>query len=54
MIQEMACRMMAESDIDLVVPLYIEHYNTYESGKWTPETTTQIRGKIWNIIRYNK
>ena len=35
MIQEMTCRMMAESDIDLVVPLYIEHYNTYEGGEWT-------------------
>ena len=33
MIQEMTCRMMAESDIDLVVPLYIEHYNTYEGGE---------------------
>ncbi len=34
MIQKMICRMMAERDIDLVVPLYIEHYRTDScSGK---------------------
>ncbi len=30
MIQKMICRMMAERDIDLVVPLYIEHYRKAE------------------------
>ena len=39
MIQNMTCRMMAEKDINLVVPLYIEHYNTYEGGAWTQDTT---------------
>ena len=45
MIQEMTCRMMAEGDIDLVVPLYIDHYNTYEGGEWTQETTISASTK---------
>ena len=48
MIQEMTCRMMAESDIDLVVPLYIEHYNTYEDGAWTPKTTYKRIHQVWS------
>lgn len=39
MIHKMICRMMEECDIDLVVPLYMDHYNTYEGGGWTQETT---------------
>ena len=48
MIQDMTCRMMAESDIDLVVPLYIEHYNTYEGGEWTQETTYKRIHQEWS------
>ena len=48
MIQEMTCRMMAESDIDLVVPLYIEHYNIYEGGEWTQKTTYKRIHQVWS------
>ena len=48
MISEITCRMMAESDIDLVVPLYIEHYNTYEDGEWTQETTYKRIHQVWS------
>ena len=48
MIQDMTCRMMAESDIDLVVPLYIEHYNTYEGGEWTQKTTYKRIHQVWS------
>ena len=40
--------MMAESDIDLVVPLYIEHYNTYEGGEWTQKTTYKRIHQVWS------
>ena len=45
---EMTCRMMAERDIDLVVPLYINHYNTYEGGEWTQETTYKRIHQVWS------
>ena len=45
---EMTCRMMAESDIDLVVPLYIQHYNTYEGGEWTQKTTYKRIHQVWS------
>lgn len=48
MIQEMTGRMMAESDIDLVVSLYIEHYNTYEGGEWTQKTTYKRIHQVWS------
>lgn len=48
MIQNTICRMMAESDIDLVVPLYIEHYNIHEGGAWTPETTYKRIHQVWS------
>lgn len=48
MVQETTCRIMAEGDIDLVVPLYIEHYNTYEGGEWTPETTRKRIHQVWS------
>lgn len=46
--QNMTCRIMAENDIDLVVPLYIEHYNTFENGAWTPETTCKRIHQVWS------
>ena len=48
MIRDMTCRMMAESDIDLVVPLYIEHFNTYEGGEWTQKTTYKRIHQVWS------
>lgn len=48
MIQNMTCRMMTEHDIDRVVPLYMEHYNTYEGGEWTPETTHKRIHQVWS------
>ena len=45
---EMICRTMAENDIDRVVPLYMEHYNTYEDGAWTPETTHKRVHQVWS------
>lgn len=35
----MLYRVMSESDIEKVVPLYIEYYNEKEDGEWTEETT---------------
>ena len=46
--EDLTCRMMAESDIDRVVPLYIDHYNTYEEGEWTPETTYKRIHQVWS------
>lgn len=48
MIQRMTCRSMAETDIDLVVPLYIEHYNNHEGGSWTQETTYKRIHQVWS------
>ena len=42
------CRMMAEEDIDRVVPLYIEHYNNYEGGEWTQQTTYKRIHQVWS------
>ena len=42
------CRIMSEADIDLVVPLYIEHYNNYEDGEWTQETTYKRIHQVWS------
>ena len=41
-------RTMTEQDIDLVVPLYIEHYNNYEDGSWTEETTYKRIHQVWS------
>lgn len=48
MIQEMTCRVMAERDIDRVVPMYMEHYNNYEDGEWTLETTRKRIHQVWS------
>lgn len=44
----MTCRMMIESDIGRVIPLYMDHYNTYEDGAWTPETTYKRIHQVWS------
>ena len=48
MMKDMTCRMMTEGDIDRVVPLYIDHYNTYEEGQWTRETTYKRIHQVWS------
>ena len=48
MIQELVCRMMAETDIDLVIPMYNAHYNGYENGEWTHETTYKRIHQVWS------
>ena len=44
----MSYRIMTESDIHRVIPLYIEHYNTYEDGVWTEETTYKRIHQVWS------
>ncbi len=46
--QNFKCRIMSEADIDLVVPLYIDHYNNYEDGEWTQETTYKRIHQVWS------
>lgn len=46
--KEMSCRIMAEDDINRVVPLYIEHYNGFEGGEWTNETTYKRIHQVWS------
>jgi len=45
---DMACRMMVARDIGRVVPLYMEHYNTYEEGEWSHETTYKRIHQVWS------
>ncbi len=44
----MQYRIMTEADIHRVIPLYIEHYNTYEDGAWTQETTYKRIHQVWS------
>lgn len=46
--QNFKCRIMSEADINLVVPLYIDHYNNYEDGEWTQETTYKRIHQVWS------
>ncbi len=32
------CRPLEESDINRIIPLYIDYYNNEEDGAWTPAT----------------
>ena len=32
-------RIMQESDIKKVIPIYIDYYNNHEDGEWTEEST---------------
>lgn len=42
------CRVMTETDIEKVIPLFIEHYNNYEDGEWTEETTYKRIHQVWS------
>ena len=44
----MTYRNMTEADIFSVIPLYIEHYNTYEEGQWTEETVYKRIHQVWS------
>ena len=46
--EDLTCRMMAESDIERVIPLYMEHYNTYDEGQWTFVTTYKRIHQVWS------
>lgn len=39
---------MLKTDIDKIIPLYIDHYNTYEEGQWTVETTYKRIHQVWS------
>lgn len=44
----MTCRTMTEADISAVIPLYINHYNTWENGAWTAETVYKRIHQVWS------
>lgn len=44
----MQYRIMTKDDIQKVVPIYIEYYNGYEDGEWTPETTYKRVHQVWS------
>ena len=44
----MKYRNMTEDDIHAVIPLYMEHYNTYEGGEWTESTTYKRIHQVWS------
>ena len=46
--EQLNCRRMVLSDIDRVIPLYMEQYNTYEDGQWTRETTYKRIHQVWS------
>lgn len=48
MFSNITCRNMEESDIALVIPLYMEQYNTWEGGQWTQETTYRRIHQVWS------
>ena len=43
-----SCRIMTETDIDRVVLLYIDYYNTHEDGQWTRETSYKRIHQVWS------
>jgi len=48
MITNLNCRRMDEQDIDRIIPMYIEHYNSYEGGQWSQETTYKRIHQVWS------
>ncbi len=44
----MQYRIMTEADIHRVIPLYLDHYNTYEDGQWTTQTVYKRIHQIWS------
>lgn len=44
----MKYRVMQESDIKKVIPIYIDYYNNHEDGEWTEETTYKRIHQVWS------
>ena len=42
------CRPLEESDINRIIPLYIDYYNTEEDGAWTPATVYKRIHQVWS------
>lgn len=42
-------RIMKESDIALLLPIYIGYYNTKESGEWTEQTAYKRIHQVWSM-----
>lgn len=45
--EKLTCRPMTAADVARVTPLYMAHYNGYEGGCWTEETT---RRRIMQVL----
>lgn len=45
---QLTCRRMRKSDIQAIIPFYIDYYNTCEEGQWTPETTYKRIHQVWS------
>lgn len=45
---QQSCRAMTEADIEKVIPFFIDHYNNYEDGAWTRETTYKRIHQVWS------
>jgi len=41
-------RKMIETDIEKVIPIYIEYYNDKEDAEWTTETTYKRIHQVWS------
>lgn len=41
---------MTVEDIDLVIPIYLDHYNHHEGGCWTRETATRRIRQVLTIL----
>lgn len=39
---------MTEADIDRVVPLYLDYYNSHEDGAWTAQTAYKRIHQVWS------
>ena len=39
---------MTETDIDRVVPLYLDYYNSHEGGAWTAQTAYKRIHQVWS------
>lgn len=48
MLDALICRDMVETDLEQAVSLYMEYYNTYEEGEWTPDTTFRRIHQVWS------
>lgn len=45
----MEYKLMEESDIVRILPLYLEQYNTFEDGCWTEESACRRIHQFWSI-----